>query len=97
MNAPEPSLQCPSIESVDELPPGGWEQWVIYDHPRDHPEYWVVRRWTLLPKRLCAERVAALFKELERARAWIHQERPGFSLIQPAGADPDSVVYEVWG
>lgn len=25
------------------------EQWVIYDHPRDHPEHFVVRRWLIFP------------------------------------------------
>lgn len=71
-------------------------QHVIYDHPRDFPDHWVVRTWTILPGELKPSSQAQLFRDIERARAWIVQEYPGVALVQGHGVDPDRVVFEVY-
>lgn len=48
-------------------------QYVIYDHPRDHPEYFVVRPWDIAAGKGEPRPVAGLFRELEKARAWCAQ------------------------
>lgn len=73
----------------------GLRQMVIYDHPRDHPEFWVVRGWTVLPSGLVPDRQAACFRSLEKARAWIAQEYPGLVLL-PRFEEDDPAIAEVW-
>src|SRR5690606_2009018 len=45
-------------------------QYVIYDHPRDHPEYFVVRPWDIEAGEAVPRLAAGLFGELAKARAW---------------------------
>lgn len=70
-------------------------QLVIYDHPRDHPDWFVVRAWDIdLSAGARAPRKAAgLFKQLEDARAFCAQ----FGLLQ-VGSMPedDPCIVEVW-
>lgn len=68
-------------------------QYVIYDHPRDYPDHFVVRRWRVLPNRLEPDdRFCILTNTLDLARESI-----------PAGLvrigrlpDDDPVIVEVW-
>ncbi len=75
---------------------------VIYDHPRDLPDHWVVRTWEVrAPSNgaggsLTPHGVALLFNDVERARAYVMQEFPGFVMVQGEGDDPDPVVFEVY-
>ncbi len=71
-------------------------QYVIYDHPSDFPEYWVVRTWKIRPGAMEASGHAQLFRDVDRARGWIAQEYPGVVLVQGQGVDPDPVVFEVY-
>jgi hypothetical protein len=48
-------------------------QYAIYDHPRDHPTYYVVRPWDIRAGECKPRQVAGLFKELENARLWCEQ------------------------
>lgn len=73
------------------------EQWVIYDHPRDHPEHWVVRCWLIGLVR--GEPVVTpeiwLRPTLEQAREVIAANYPGgHRLDRDPGDDP--VITEVW-
>lgn len=70
---------------------------VLYDHPRDMPDYWVVRIWHLGPGGEPKRHIhAAGFVELDNARAFIKQEWPRMGLIQAQGQDDDPVVFEVY-
>lgn len=68
--------------------------WVIYDHPSDYSEYWVVRAWrtengTHEPGRV------RLANTLWEARGLIPIARHGLSCF-PRAADDDPAVYETW-
>jgi hypothetical protein len=69
-------------------------QYVIYDHPRDYPEHFVVRRWDVvsgMPEPVpCGE--AVLADSLEDARNAVP---PGFNNIGRFAND-DPVILEVW-
>lgn len=68
-------------------------QYVIYDHPRDHPEWFVVRPWDIAMGE-CRPRLAAgLFHELDAARAWC--EQLGLVCIERQAGD-DACIVEVW-
>lgn len=67
------------------------EQWVIYDHPKDHPDYFVVRRWTILRQPI-PDQYCFTAKQLEEARAVIPA---GFIKTLPTPND-DPVILEVW-
>lgn len=69
--------------------------WVIYEHPKDFPDHYVVRRWQLLGD-VCAPKMdieGSPALTLEEARAFVPN---GASCI---GRDPyndDPVIKEVW-
>lgn len=48
-------------------------QYAIYDHPADHPDYFVVRPWDIKDGECVARKVAGLFRDLATARAWCEQ------------------------
>jgi hypothetical protein len=61
--------------------------WVIYDHPKDYPNHFVLRRWEWeTPDEDCQ-----LFDTLEQARAAL----PRVGLICMRG-DPDKAIIETW-
>jgi hypothetical protein len=70
-------------------------QWVVYDHPADAPDYFMVRGWTIGPGWIRPDRQAAGFRELERARAWIQQEFPGAVMLSRHPSDEPQIL-EVW-
>lgn len=63
--------------------------WVLYDHPLDHPEFFIVRRWVGEEP----EPRAYGFRQLERARAWLEQ----FGLCRLSRYEDDAPrILEVW-
>ena len=73
--------------------PGAITQYVIYDHPRDHPGYFVVRPWDIENGVVTPRLVAAQFNELAAARAWCEQLE--LVCIGRTSAD-DPTILEVW-
>lgn len=70
-------------------------QFVIYDHPADAPEHFVVREWNIGQGWIQPASQAQGFRELEKARAWLHQEHPGLVMIGRSPGD-DPKILEVW-
>lgn len=72
------------------------DMWVIYDHPTDYPEHWVVRRWHVdlqAPGRIIADVDAwKLADSLHEARVSVpsHLHR----IDRLTGDDPR--IREVW-
>jgi hypothetical protein len=73
----------------------GLDVWTIYDHPRDLPGHFVVRRKRVLPG--VADPVtdpkAYGFNELNSARLWLEQK--GLTCIGRYDED-DPVIVESW-
>jgi len=68
--------------------------WVVYDHPRDFPDLYIVRRQTAQQDGTIANDVKAFgFQELERARAWL--ELQGLTRLE-RHPDDDPVILETW-
>jgi hypothetical protein len=90
----------PGDEDDDLVPrPGILSIYVIYDHPKDHPDWWVVRLWDVIDG-TGAPRIAknglpvcGLFREVERAREYCAQFGLTRLLPQP-GEDP--CIVETW-
>lgn len=71
------------------------EQWVIYDHPRDHPEHIVLRRWTVGPGGIVPDSAAHLCTNVDVARAIILANYPEAYPLDPSPED-DPTIIEVW-
>ena len=68
--------------------------YVITDHPRDCPDYFVVRaQYPTRDGGLIASKTASCFHELWKARAWCQQQ--GLACI-PRHPDDDPVFVETW-
>jgi hypothetical protein len=68
-------------------------QYVIYDHPRDHPEHFVVRPWDIQAGGAVAREAAGLFRDLDKARAYCAQ----FGLVCIGRQDGDDpTIVETW-
>lgn len=73
-------------------------QWVIYDHPRDDPDHYVVRRWEIMAQPGNAEmlpRESTAVQTLEEARQVIQDQAPGSVCLTRAEQD-DPTIVEVW-
>jgi hypothetical protein len=71
------------------------QQWVIYDHPADFPEHYVVRCWIIGAGEWWHTGEAWLRPDLESAREVIAGNYPdGYRLDRQPEDDP--VVVEVW-
>lgn len=69
------------------------DMWVIYDHPKDHPNHFVVRKWTIMHNAApLASTDKTLHDTLEEAREAIP---PGLYNLERY-ADDDPVIKEVW-
>ena len=68
------------------------ETWTIYDHPRDYPDHFVVRRCSITREGLKPDPQAHLATSLEDARRLI----PEGLYRMPRFADDDPVIVEVW-
>jgi len=49
----------------------GLENWVIYERPKDHPENFVVRRWTIGAGVVVPDKECVLADTLEEARSHV--------------------------
>ena len=68
--------------------------WVIYDHPRDQPEFYIVRRQRATNTGSILHDVRSYgFRELEHARAWLRQQ--GLTPLARMDED-DPVIIETW-
>lgn len=68
--------------------------WVLYDHPRDLPDYFVVRRHTARQDGgIEPEARAYCFHELATARAWLAQQDLTCLARHP---NDDPVILETW-
>lgn len=67
-------------------------QYIIYEHPRDYPDHYVIRAWCLDDEGfLCANLSCELAGSLEEARAHVPY---GLCKVNPGKKD-DGIV-EVW-
>ena len=63
--------------------------WVIYDHPRDHPDYFVARRWdgeTATEEMIFAPSLSQLRRAMQRR----------YLTRLPRHKDDDPVIIETW-
>lgn len=67
-------------------------QWVIYDHPRDFPENWVVRSYEITAQSIRPAKFVQLFDSLAEARAALPT---GLYNFGRSSVDPP-VIVEVW-
>lgn len=70
-------------------------QFVVYDHPLDHPDFFIVREWRIGPGWIQPDARGYGFLELGKARAWIQQEFPGAVMLSRDPRD-DPKILEVW-
>jgi hypothetical protein len=68
---------------------------VVYDHPKDMPDYWAVRVSVVLPGLVLPGNHVYGFKDLEQARGFIQHAFPGAVRMSPSPGD-DPVIHEVW-
>jgi hypothetical protein len=80
---------------VDDSPlmPSGNTMYVVYDHPRDQPDHFVVRPWDFVGEKYIPRHVCGLFKELDSAREWCAQLGLMQTLRQ---SQDDPTIIEVW-
>lgn len=81
---------------------GGLEMWTIFDHPADHPDRVVVRRFVVGPAPATEGRPAGIHSgdahlcaSVSEARKWLAGERPGLACLSRSPEDDPSVV-ETW-
>lgn len=79
---------------ADRVPPPGTEmtQWVIYDHPSDHPDGFVLRAAYIAKGGFTVDKVAWKHPEVEALRAIVP---PGLYRL-PRFIDDDPAILEVW-
>ncbi len=68
------------------------EQYVIYDHPADYPEHFVVRRWVIGREDIKPDVEAVVYLTLDEARCSIPR---GLVCISRSPEDASCIV-EVW-
>lgn len=76
-----------TLEEAKQRLPGIW---TIYDHPRDFPDWYVVRCWYGKVK----DPVAYPTKDLDDARKYCHLMGASFCLLRHANDDP--AILESW-
>lgn len=67
--------------------------WTIYDHPKDHPEHFVVRAWTVINGEMFAELVHERFDSLNAAR---NVMRAAGRKLLGREPDDDPCIVETW-
>lgn len=86
-----------AARTVETLNAGGLWMIVIYDHPKDYPEHFVVRECWARPRApLLFSPACRTFADADQARAHVAATYPDAVLVQPAGVDPDPVVFEAY-
>lgn len=69
--------------------------YAIYDHPTDHPNHWVVRRWEYHHGHDQPDAEPILCSSIEEARQHIQKLCPDAQLFNSNHPDPH--LAEVWG
>jgi hypothetical protein len=71
-----------------------FSQWVVYDHPSDYPENFVVRRWEIFNQRPYFRPTGdvVLATTIEEARRSIPWDRIRFSR----SPEDDPKIVEIW-
>jgi hypothetical protein len=68
--------------------------WVVYDHPRDQPDFYMVRQQRVTRDgNILHDQRSYGFRELEKARAWLMQQGLTCLARHP---DDDPVIIETW-
>lgn len=76
------------------MPGGLLDIWVIYEHPTDQPDFYVVRRqWATEDGEVHKDRRAYGFRDLERARLFLAEK--GLTCL-PRFPEDDPVIVETW-
>lgn len=70
---------------------------IVYDHPRDAKDHWVVRTWYVISGRHdpVPDPVGLLFDSLLGARKWIAKQHPQLTR-QPRDPNDDPSIHEVY-
>jgi hypothetical protein len=79
----------PGPESLEVL-----EMWVIYDHPADYPDHYVVRRWAVVRGESHPDPICQMAPDVESARLLI--PRRMWNLGRYEYESDDRAVMEVW-
>ena len=66
--------------------------WVIYDHPADHPDSYVVRRWRVSSNGPIPDQECRLATSLPEARRYIPNH---LAMLERSDGDDPSIV-ETW-
>lgn len=67
--------------------------YTVYDHPRDEPDWYVVRRWTSTAKSFDMEEIVLKVKTLEEVNRWAGERCLGFMARHP---NDDPCIVGVW-
>lgn len=74
----------------------GFRVWVIYDHPRDFPDNYVVRLQTATGEGIVVSPEAYLATDLEDARNYCRERTGGDCYPISRHPDDDPVIVECW-
>lgn len=66
--------------------------WVIYDHPDDFPDYWVVRRWYKIRDGIGIDLIGSLHDTLESA----HEAIPKTAISIGCEPGDSPCICEIW-
>lgn len=76
-----------------------FQMWVVYDHPRDHPDAYVARRWTAVRGQPLATGDIIKSPDLEWVRRGVrgHLELAGISPVRlDRQTNDEPQILEVW-
>jgi hypothetical protein len=71
------------------------QTFTIYEHPKDHPEHYVVRRFEVTESGPVPSRDFTLHDTLEQARESVAKRSPHLMCFERA-PDDDPVIVETW-
>lgn len=72
-----------------------WFVYVVYEHPTDAPDDFVIRKWECRAQEPKALEVVAQNPSYDVAIAQLHEKVPGLACVLP-DKDDDPKVKEVW-
>ena len=69
--------------------------WTVYDHPKDHPDHFIARRWDIGIGRGQPTSETILSEDLGELRDRLIERYPDLYCI-PRQEDDDPVIVETW-
>lgn len=69
------------------------EQWVVYDHPKDWPQYFVARKWIIRRDGYAPTDEVMMHPDLDTLRGFLVDQ--GLVMLTRSPED-EPVVLEVW-